>query len=59
MLEITIKGLIVIWIINMILKHNLFISTLKVKVKFLGLDIVVNSKEKKHPSRKLVLSPLI
>jgi len=50
MLEITIKGLIVIWIINMILKHNLFISTLKVKVKFLGLDIVVNSKEKKHPS---------
>ena len=50
MLEITIKGLIVIWIINLILKHNLFISTLKVKVRFLGFVIVVNSKEKKHPS---------
>ncbi|EJO5348551.1 hypothetical protein NRP93_002680 [Clostridium botulinum] len=52
MLELLIKGIFVICIISLILKHNLFISTIKIKVKFLGLDIEVNSKEKKHPSAK-------
>ncbi|WP_251859526.1 hypothetical protein [Clostridium sp. Marseille-Q2269] len=52
MLELLIKGTIVVYIIRLILKHNLFISTIKIKIRFLGLDIEVNSKEKKHPSCK-------
>ncbi|MBO0585221.1 hypothetical protein EXQ36_15760 [Clostridium botulinum] len=52
MLELLIKGVFVVCIINLILKHNLFISTIKIKVRFLGLDIEVDSKEKKHPSSK-------
>ena len=50
MLEIIIKGLFVLYIIRLALKHNLFIKTIKIKVKFLGLDIEIRSKEKKHPS---------
>ncbi|MCS4463473.1 hypothetical protein JTT01_01405 [Clostridium botulinum] len=46
------KRSFVVCIITLILKHNLFISTIKIKVRFLGLDIEVNSKEKKHPSSK-------
>ncbi|MCR1934219.1 hypothetical protein [Clostridium tepidum] len=52
MLELLIKGVFVFCIISLILKHNLFISTIKIKVKFLGLDMEVDSKEKKHPSSK-------
>jgi hypothetical protein len=52
MLELLIKGVFVVYIINLILKHNLFISNIKIKVRFLGLDIEVDSKEKKHPSSK-------
>ncbi|WP_326512408.1 hypothetical protein [Clostridium intestinale] len=52
MLETIIKGTFVVYIIRLILKHNLFISTIKIKVKFLGLDIEVQGKEKKHPSSK-------
>ena len=37
---------------KMILKHNLFIHYLKIKVKFLGLDIEIKSKEKSAPSCK-------
>ena len=33
-------------------EHNLFIHHLKIKIKFLGLDIEVKSKEKSAPSRK-------
>lgn len=50
MLYTIIKGIFVIYIIRLILKHDLFISTIKIKVKFLGLDIEVQGKEKKHPS---------
>ena len=52
MLELTIKSLFVIYIIKLILKHNLFISKLIIKIKFLGIYIELNSKEKKHPSAK-------
>jgi len=52
MLELLIKGVFVVYIINLILKYNLFISNIKIKVRFLGLDIEVDSKEKKHPSSK-------
>ena len=38
------------YISKLILKHNLFISTIKLKIKFLGLHIEIHSKEKKHPS---------
>lgn len=50
MLDTIIKGIFVIYIIRLILKHDLFISTIKIKVKFLGLYIEVQGKEKKHPS---------
>jgi len=49
-LELAIKSMVVLCLINMILKHNLFISTIKIKIKFLGLDIEVKSKEKSTPS---------
>ena len=50
MLELTLKSLVTIYIIKLVLKHNLFISKLIIKIKFLGIHIEVNSKEKKHPS---------
>ena len=52
MLELTIKSFVTIYIIKLVLKHNLFISKLVIKVKFLGIHIELNGKEKKHPSRK-------
>ena len=36
--------------IRLVLNHNLFIHHLKIKIKFLGLDIEVKSKEKDAPS---------
>ena len=52
MLELIIKGLIVIYIIRLVLKHNIFVYKLIIKINFLGLHIELNSKEKKHPSDK-------
>ena len=51
MLELIIKSFATIYIIKLVLKHNLFISKLIIKIKFLGIHIEINSKEKKHPSR--------
>ncbi|MBU5593098.1 hypothetical protein KQI89_15215 [Clostridium sp. MSJ-4] len=50
MLELTIKSFVTIYIIKLVLKHNLFISKLIIKIKFLGIHIELNGKEKKHPS---------
>ncbi len=50
MLELIIKGFFAIYIIRLVLKHNLFVSKLIIKIKFLGLHIELNGKEKKHPS---------
>lgn len=52
MFELIIKVSAVIYIIRLVLKHNLFISKLRIKVKFLGLDIEISSKEKRHPSNQ-------
>ena len=52
MLELIIKGLITIYIIRLVLKHNLFVSKLIIKINFLGLHIELNGKEKKHPSHE-------
>lgn len=52
MLELIIKSLATLYIIRLVLKHNLFISKLIVKIKFLGIHIEVDGKEKKHPSGK-------
>lgn len=35
---------------DIILTHNLFIHHLKIKIKFIGLDIEIRSKEKSTPS---------
>lgn len=50
MLELMIKSFATIYIIRLVLKHNLFISKLTIKIKFLGIHIELNGKEKKHPS---------
>jgi len=52
MFDTFMKCISVIYVIRLILKHNLFIHHLKIKSKFLGLDIEVKSKEKSAPSRK-------
>ena len=50
MLELIIKSFTTIYIIKIVLAHNLFPSKLIIKIKFLGIHIEVNGKEKKHPS---------
>ena len=50
MLELIIKSFVVIYIIRLVLKHNLFIHYLKISVKFIGLDIEIKSKQKDAPS---------
>ncbi|MGG7162814.1 hypothetical protein [Clostridium ihumii] len=52
MLELIIKGFFAIYIIRLVLKHNLFIHYLKISIKFIGLDIEIKSKEKSAPSFK-------
>ena len=52
MLELAIKSFVTIYIIKLVLQHNLFISKLVIKIKFLGIHIELNGKEKKHPSGK-------
>ena len=51
-LELVIKSFVAIYIIRLVLKHNLFIHHLKIKIKFIGLDIEVKSKEKSAPSNE-------
>lgn len=50
MLELIIKNLTVLYIVRLVLRHNLFVSNLIIEIKFLGIHIEVNGKEKKHPS---------
>lgn len=50
MVEFLIICLSIIFTINMILKHKLFISDFKLKIKIFGLDIQFKIKEKKRPS---------
>ncbi|QAT39204.1 hypothetical protein EQM05_02445 [Clostridium sp. JN-9] len=50
MLELIIKSFTTICIIKIVLNHCLFISKLTIKIKFLGIHIELNGKEKKHPS---------
>ncbi|GKU24320.1 hypothetical protein CFB3_25310 [Clostridium folliculivorans] len=51
-LELIIKSVTILYIIRLVLKNNLFVSKLVIKVKFLGIHIEIDSKEKKHPSAK-------
>ena len=50
MLELIIKSFVVIYIIRLVLKHNLFVHYLKISIKFFGLDIEIKSKQKDAPS---------
>ncbi|MEG0775606.1 hypothetical protein [Clostridium sp.] len=50
MLKLIIIGGFAIYVIKLALKHNIFISSMLINLKFLGLHIEINSKEKKHPS---------
>jgi hypothetical protein len=52
MFDTFLKCISTIYVIRLILTHNLFIHHLKIKIKFLGLDIEVKSKEKSAPSGK-------
>lgn len=51
MLEIILIGSICIALINLILKHNRDFK-LEINLKLLGLNIKINSKEKRHPSNQ-------
>ncbi|GAA0682026.1 hypothetical protein GCM10008903_12900 [Clostridium cadaveris] len=42
MLELTIKSFFAIYIIRLVLKHNLFISKLIIKIKFLASHLAQN-----------------
>ena len=50
MLELIIMSILIIHIIKLILKHNIFISIIRINIKFIGLNIEIEIKEKKHPS---------
>lgn len=50
MLDTFIKCASIIYVIKLVLKHNLFVYHLKIKIKLLGLDIEVKGKEKSTPS---------
>ncbi|SFC40944.1 hypothetical protein [Clostridium uliginosum] len=52
MFDTFIKCVAIVYVIKLVLKHNLFIHNLKIKIKFLGLDIEVKSKEKSAPSNE-------
>ena len=52
MLELVIISFVTIYIIRLVLKHNLFIYYLKISVKFIGLDIEISRKQKDAPSCK-------
>ena len=52
MLELIIKSCVAVYIVRLVLKHNLFIHYLKISLKFIGLDIEIKSKEKSAPSFK-------
>ena len=43
MLELIIKSFVVIYIIRLVLKHNLFVHYLKISVKFIDLDIIAEN----------------
>ena len=50
MLEILLIGIMIIVLIKIVLKNNVFFNYLRIKVKILGLDIEIRSKEKSTPS---------
>lgn len=52
MFDTFIKCISIVYVIKLVLKHNLFIPHLKIKSKLLGLDIEVKNKEKSAPSSK-------
>lgn len=57
MLELIIKSIVAIYIIRLVLKHNLFIHYLKITIKFIGLDIEIKSKKKMlHPTKSSTFS---
>lgn len=50
MFELIVISILIICIIKLILKHNIFISNIKINIKFIGFNLEIQSKEKKHPS---------
>ncbi|WP_027634447.1 hypothetical protein [Clostridium hydrogeniformans] len=50
MLEMLFIGMMILVLIIITLKNNIFFSYLKITVKILGLDIEIKSKEKSTPS---------
>lgn len=50
MLELIIKSVVTVYVIRLILEHNLFVHYLKISIKFIGLDIEIKSKQKDAPS---------
>lgn len=52
MLDFLLLGILILIVIRLHIKNNIFFECIKIKVKILGLDLEIKSKEKKHPSHK-------
>jgi len=52
MIELIIKSIVTIYIVRLVLTHNLFVNYIKISIRFIGLNIEIKSKEKSAPSDK-------
>lgn len=52
MLEFLLIIILLITFINLTIKSNVFFNYIRIKIKVIGLDIEIRSKEKSAPSRK-------
>lgn len=52
MFKFIIICLVIVYLFRLILKHNLFLSSLKINIKPTGFTLEIESKEKRHPSSK-------
>ncbi|PWL52184.1 MAG: hypothetical protein DBY38_11450 [Clostridium cadaveris] len=55
MLELTIKSFVAIYIIRLVLKHNLFISKLIIKIKFLASHLFMIRFSLNYPKSSIYL----
>lgn len=61
MLELVMKSFTTVYVIRLVLNHNLFISKLIIEIKFLRIHIEINGKEKSNflnISKPVSLNPI-
>ena len=50
MIVLIIVSIVIVYIIRLLLKHNIFINYFKISAKFNGLDIEIKTEQKDAPS---------